>query len=441
MKLSLGLACSTIAGMNDTTTISSMNTAATSTTGSTAPMDVPLPGSRPGLREPSARLRALRCLDDFEEAARCHLPRPVFGYIAMAVENRRSYLANRSCFDDYAFVPRVLRDVSRRSTATTLFGREYAAPFGIAPLGLSALSAYRGDLVLARAAAQANVPMIMSGSSLIRLEDVAREGLGAWFQAYLPGDLPNITALLERIGNAGFGTLVLTVDTPVTPNPEQFARSGFSSPLRPSLGLAWQGISHPRWLFGTFLKTLARHGMPHFENNYARRGAPILSPSVKRDFADRGHLNWEHFALIRKRWPGTIIVKGILHRDDARIARDMGADGIIVSNHGGRQLDGAVAPLRVLPGIVEACPGIPVMMDSGIRRGSDVLKALALGARFVFVGRPFAYAAAVGGEAGVAHAIGLLQQEIWRNMAMLGIGSVAECDAQALLGPAGPLRN
>ncbi len=138
--------------------------------------------------------------------------------------------------------------------------------------------------------------------------------------------------------------------------------------------------------------------MPHFENNYARRGAPILSKSVTRDFADRGHLNWEHFALIRKNWPGRIVVKGILHRDDARIARDMGADGIIVSNHGGRQLDGAVAPLRVLPGIVAACPDIPVMMDSGIRRGADVLKALALGAKFVFVGRPFAYAAAVGGR-------------------------------------------
>lgn len=254
--------------------------------------------------------------------------------------------------------------------------------------------------MLARSAARANIPMIMSGSSLIRLEDVAQEKLGPWFQAYLPGDVPNITALIDRIGTAGFGTLVLTVDTPVTPNPETFARAGFTSPLRPSVSLMWQGLSHPRWLFGTFFQTLARHGMPHFENNYARRGAPILSQSVTRDFADRGHLNWEHFALIRTMWPGRIIVKGILHRDDARIARDMGADGIIVSNHGGRQLDGAVAPLHVLPGIVEACPDIPIMMDSGIRRGADVLKALALGAKCVFVGRPFGYAAAVGGEAG-----------------------------------------
>jgi L-lactate dehydrogenase (cytochrome) len=398
-----------------------------------ASTELPSPASRAAPLPLPARLRKLRCLDDFEEAARRHLPRPVFGYMAMAAETRRSFRGNRESFDDYGFVTRILKDVSRRSTSSTLFGQAYAAPFGISPLGISALSAYRGDLVLARAAARANIPMIMSGSSLIRLEDVAKEQLGAWFQAYLPGDVPNITALIDRIGNAGFQTLVLTVDTPVTPNPENFARTGFSTPLRPSLDLMWQGVSHPRWLFGTFLKTIARHGLPHFENNYARRGAPILSKSVTRDFADRGHLSWEHFGLIRQMWPGRIVVKGILHRDDARIAREMGADGIIVSNHGGRQLDGAVSPLRVLPGIVEACPDIPVMIDGGIRRGSDVLKALALGAKFVFVGRPFGYAAAVGGEAGVGHAIGLLQQEVSRNMAMLGINGIMELDAHTHL--------
>jgi L-lactate dehydrogenase (cytochrome) len=426
MKLSFVPTSSTIGNIERTEW--TMNTAAASS-------EVPSSATRPAPPALAPRLRELRCLDDFEHAARRHLPRPVFGYMSMAVETRTTFRGNRSCFDEFGFVTRVLKDVSRRSTTTTLFGREYAAPFGVAPLGLSALSAYRGDIVLARAAAGANVPMIMSGSSLIRLEEVAQEHPGAWFQAYLPGDAANITALVERAGKAGFQTLVMTVDTPVTPNPENFARDGFSSPLRPSLRLAWEGVSHPRWLFGTFLKTLARHGMPHFENNYARRGAPILSKSVMRDFADRGHLNWEHFALVRKLWPGRVIVKGILHRDDARMARELGADGIIVSNHGGRQLDGAVAPLRVLPGIVEACPDIPVMVDSGFRRGSDVLKALALGAKFVFVGRPFGYAAAVGGEAGVAHAIGLLQQEVWRNMAMLGITSLDQLDAKTHLYP------
>ncbi|HQD82813.1 MAG TPA: alpha-hydroxy acid oxidase [Quisquiliibacterium sp.] len=376
-----------------------------------------------------ARLRGILSLDDFEPAARRHLPRPIFGYIAGAVETNRSLAANREAFDEHAFVPRVLVDISRRSTQCTLFGKTWSAPFGIAPMGICALSSYRGDLVLARAAADAGVPMIMSGSSLIRLEEVASACPGTWFQAYLPGDEPRIGALIERVAAAGFRTLVITVDTPVSANRENNVRTGFSTPLRPTPRLFWDGITHPRWLFGTFLRTLLRHGMPHFENNYATRGAPIVSRNVARDFSDRGHLNWAHFRFIRSIWPGRLVIKGILSADDARIARDAGADGIIVSNHGGRQLDGAVAPLRVLPSIVAACPDLPVMMDSGVRRGTDVLKALALGARCVFVGRPFAYAAAVGGVAGVTHAIDLLTQEISRDLAMLGVNDVEALDA------------
>jgi L-lactate dehydrogenase (cytochrome) len=325
-------------------------------------------------------------------------------------------------------VPRVLVDVSKRSTAATLFGRTYAAPFGIAPMGICAMTAYRGDIVLARGAAAENVPLVFSGSSLIRLEAVIASvpGHPPWFQAYLPGDAQQIEALIERVARAGYETLVLTVDVPVPSNREHNVRAGFSTPLRPSLRLAWDGLTHPRWLFGTFVRTLLAHGMPHFENNYATRGAPVLSAQAVRDYSDRGHLHWDHFRLIRRLWKGTLVVKGVLHVADARIARDEGADGIVVSNHGGRQLDGAVAPLRVLPAIVAECPRIPVMLDSGVRRGTDVLKALALGARFVFVGRPFNYAAALGGEAGVRRAIAILAAEISTDMAMLGITSLAE---------------
>jgi L-lactate dehydrogenase (cytochrome) len=379
------------------------------------------------------RLARILSLHDFEIAAQAHLPRPIFGYIAGAAEDNHSRTANRAAFDDYQFVPRVLVDISRRSTATTLFGETYAAPFGIAPVGLSALSAYRGDVVLAQGAAHANVPMIMSGSSLIRLEDVAQASPAAWFQVYLPAKPDDIVALVERAARAGFRKLVVTVDTPAAANRENNVRAGFSTPLRPSLRLAWDGVTHPRWLFGTLFKTLARHGMPHFENNFATRGAPIISPNVERDFSHRGHLTWEHFDLVRRTWKGTLVIKGVLHADDARTARDHGADGVIVSNHGGRQLDGAVAPLRVLPGIVAAVPDVPVMMDSGVRRGADVLKALALGAKMVFAGRPFAYAAAVGGEPGVSHAINLLQAEVSRNMALLGISNLAELDAKRFL--------
>ena len=382
-----------------------------------------------------APLKRVLCLDDFETEARRHLPRPIFGYIAGAAETNRSLRANREAFGDHDFVPRVLAGVAQRDQSTQLLGQSYAAPFGIAPMGLCALFAYRGDVVMAQAALRTNVPMILSGSSLIPLEEVVRVNPLAWFQAYLPGDEAGIEALIERVRVARFQTLVITVDTPTAGNRENNVRTGFSTPLRPTLRLAVDGLTHPRWLLGTFVRTLLRHGMPHFENNYATRGAPILSASVARDFSDRGHFTWAHLAMIRRIWGGKLVVKGILDPRDASQARDCGADGIIVSNHGGRQLDGAVAAARVLPDVVAACPDIPVMLDGGVRRGTDVLKALALGASFVFVGRPFAYAVAVGGEAGVGHGIQLLAQEVWRDMAMLGIQSPAGIRAAGFLRP------
>jgi L-lactate dehydrogenase (cytochrome) len=384
-------------------------------------------------RTPLRRLRKLLSLDDFERAAERHLPRPVFGYVAGAAETDWSFHDNRAAFAEYGFVPRMLVDVSRRSQRTTLFGRTYASPFGIAPIGICALYAYRGDLVLARAAAAANIPMVMSGSSLIRLEELAAQSPGAWFQAYLPGDTSQIVPLIERVARAGFGTLVITVDSQVAGNRENNIRAGFSTPLRPTLRLAWDGITHPRWLAGTFLRTIVQHGMPHFENNFATRGAPILSSSVLRDYSDRGNLHWDHWKSVRDMWKGTLVIKGILDPRDAVRACELGADGVVVSNHGGRQLDGAIAPLRALPAIVAACRGVPVMIDGGVRRGTDVMKALALGAAFVFLGRPFGFAAAIAGEAGVEHAVALLAAEIDRNMAMLGITNLAELDPSWLV--------
>ncbi len=372
-------------------------------------------------------------LDDFERAARRHLPPPVFAYVSGAVETNASLRDNRAAFEELGFVPRILVDVSRRTAATTLFGQTYAQPFGVAPMGITALSAYRGDIVLARAAQSANVPMVMSGSSLIRLEDVAAASPGAWFQAYVPGDERRIMPLIDRVEQAGFRSLWVTVDTAVLSNRENNIRAGFSTPLRPSLRLAWDGITHPRWLFGTGLRTLLAHGLPYFENSFAERGAPILSRNVERDFTKRDHLDWKHLEAVRARWKGPLVVKGILHPADARIARESGVDGIVVSNHGGRQLDGSVAPLRVLPAIAREKGGMAVMIDSGIRRGTDVLKAIALGADFVWVGRPFNYAAAVAGEAGVRLAIDILAAEINRDMALLGINTLAEMTPDLLM--------
>ncbi|WP_119966604.1 alpha-hydroxy acid oxidase [Simplicispira lacusdiani] len=383
---------------------------------------------------PPAVLRRMLSLHDFEEAARQRLPRPIYGYIAGAAEDNASLRDNRSVFDHHGFVTRVLRDVSRRSQAVELFGEQYASPFGIAPMGINALSTYRGDIVLARAARRMGIVSVMSGTSLIPMEDVARDSPGTWFQAYLPGDQARIDALVDRVERAGFRTLVVTVDIPISANRENNIRTGFSTPLRPSLRLAWDGMVRPRWVAGTFLRTLLRHGMPHFENSFATRGAPIVSSSVLRDFSARDHLNWTHIEAIRRRWKGPLVIKGILSVEDALRAQRLGADGVVLSNHGGRQLDGAASPMHVLEAVVAAVgPAYPVLIDGGFRRGSDVLKAIALGARMVLLGRPFNYAAAVAGEAGVLHAITLLRDEVDRNLAMLGATGCGELGPQHLV--------
>jgi L-lactate dehydrogenase (cytochrome) len=378
------------------------------------------------------RLAACLNLDDFEAQARRRLPRPIFGYVHAAAEDRRAHDGNRAAFRKHRLVTRVLVDATARSPAVDLLGVRYAQPFGMAPVGLSALYTYRGDCVLAEVAARRGIPMVMSSSSLIPMEEVIRANPAAWFQAYVPGDRAKMEALVARILDAGFRTLVITVDTPAYPNKEAYVRSGFTSPLVPSLALAWQGLTHPAWTVGTFARTLVRHGMPHFENNYATRGVAIIARNVERSFADRGSLGCDHLARIRAAWPHKLVVKGVLDPRDAVLARDTGADGVIVSNHGGRQLDDAAPPLDMLPEILQACPDIPVMLDGGIRRGTDVLKALALGAAFVFAGRPFAYAAATAGRAGVERAVDLLAAEVDRNMVMMGLGSISAIDRGCL---------
>jgi L-lactate dehydrogenase (cytochrome) len=391
---------------------------------SAAVPDTPRSGAEWGADKalPRALLRIL-ALEDFEEPARRYLPRPMYGYVSGGAETNASRSANRAQFDEIELIPRVLVDVSARTAKATLLGRAYDAPFGIAPMGGTSMAAYRGDLVLARSAAEAKIPMIMSGASLARLEDVRAAGDTSWFQAYLPGETGPITQLVERVARAGFDTLVLTVDVPVSANRENNVRSGFSRPLKPTLRLAWESVKRPRWLLGMFLRTLLVDGMPHFENMGPR--IPLIT-NLSRGDGERDRLAWTHLELMRRLWKGRLILKGVLDPEDARIARESGVDGVIVSNHGGRQLDGAAAPLRVLPAVVAQAGGMTVMMDGGIRRGTDVLKAFALGAQFVFVGRPFLYAATIGGEAGVRHGIGLLHEEIERDMALLGITTLAQ---------------
>lgn len=367
------------------------------------------------------RLRGMLSLDDFEGRARRHLPLSIFGYVSGGVEDDVTLSENRTAFRRVGLRPRVLRDVSGRDLTTRLFGQDYALPFGIAPMGFSALAAFDGDVVLAKGARAAGSFAICSAASLTPLERVASDGGSRWFQSYIPGDRDRIAALLDRVTRAGFDTLVVTGDVPVAGNRENNARNGFDAPLKITPQLAWQGLTHPRWVLGTLAREIAARGLPHFENMEAVQGPPLFSRDLVRSKIARDELSWDHIRFIRDIWPGKLVVKGILAVEDARLAADAGCDGIIVSNHGGRQLDGVPSPLEVLPAIRAALPDTVVMFDSGIRRGTDVLKAIMLGADFVFVGRPFLYAAAVYGEAGVVHAMNLLRDEVDRDMALLGI--------------------
>jgi L-lactate dehydrogenase (cytochrome) len=376
-----------------------------------------------------AAMRRYLSLDDFEAVARRQLPKMLYGFVAGGVETDAALRDNRRAFDEYGFVPRVLNDVSAREQTTTLFGKTYSAPFGIPPFGSAALCAYRGDIVLARAAAAMNVPMILSAASLISLEDVRRANPNAWYQAYLAGDAARIEPLVDRVAAAGYDTFLVTADVPVSANRENNIRNGFQVPLAITPQVAFDAARHPRWLLGTWTRTLIKHGMPHFENMDATRGPPVLSQNLMRNLGNRDQLAWSHVELIRRRWKGKLVVKGILAPQDARIARECGVDGVMVSNHGGRQLDGAVSPLRTVAEIAADTNGMTVMLDGGVRRGTDVLKALALGAKFVFVGRPMLYAAVAAGEDGVRRAVGLLKEEIHRDMALMGVRSIAEVTA------------
>jgi L-lactate dehydrogenase (cytochrome) len=406
-------------------------------------------GAAPGITAPQAtitglkrsadatpyRFRDLLALDDFERHARRLLPNMVFQYVAGAVETGAAMRTSREAYAKYSFLPRMMVDTSARNASVTLFGKNYSAPFGIPPLGGSAFVAYRGDIVFAEAAAQMNVPMILSASALIKLEDVIARNKDAWFQAYLPGDQSRIDRLVDRVAAAGYGTLVVTADTPILGNREHNIRSGFSMPMRVTPKVAWQSALHPRWLFGTVARTFLLHGVPHFENTEAERGPPMLSQNVVRNSIARDKLSWRNLEAIRRRWKGILLVKGLQAPADAVLAHECGAEGIVLSNHGGRQLDYSAAPLDVLPEIAAAKGAMKVIIDSGIRRGTDVLKAIALGADFVFVGRPFLYAAAIGGVPAVLHAIGILKAEIDRDMALLGVNRLSELTPDFLLRP------
>ena len=375
-------------------------------------------------------LSAALNIADLERLARARLPHGVYQFIAGGTEDDNTRDRNRTVFDQWRLAPKMFVDVSGRTLESTLFGHRYAMPLGIAPMGLTTICWQQADLALARAAASANLPFIVSGASTVPLEVLSANTPGpSWYQAYIPSDRARIEALAARLLAADYEVLVVTADAQIGANRENNVRTGFAMPFRLNRKMIAGGLTHPRWLLGTLLPTLLRSGIPHFENFEATRGSSIITQQADAWRANRDRLDWADMRWLRSIWPKRFVLKGILRADDARRAVDAGADGVIVSNHGGRQLDGALSSIEALPDIVDAVGDrLVVMVDSGIRRGTDVMKALALGAKHVFVGRPVLFGTAVGGEAGAKHALGILRSELDRDFGLTGCVSVADLD-------------
>ncbi len=366
---------------------------------------------------------------DLRRMAQRRLPRLFFEFVDRGTEDEVGLANNRQAIDRIKLRPRVLVDVERRNQEVELFGKIQKSPVVISPTGISGLLWHEGELALARAAAAAGVPFTLATTSVTAMEKVFEIAGGRlWYQMYMWRDADMSNSLIERARDAGFEALVLTVDTAAAPNREYNVRNGYSTSFRFSSRNIADVLGHPRWLVGTLGRYLAAGGMPRFEN-YPAALRHSIADSRKTDPRTliSQTLTWDDLRRVRRQWPRTLIVKGILHPDDARMAADCGADAVVVSNHGARNFDASAAPIDVLPEIVDAVGNrLTVLVDSGFRRGSDVVKALALGAKAVLIGRGTLYGVAAAGEAGAARALQIYRDEIDRTMVYLGCTSVAE---------------
>lgn len=367
---------------------------------------------------------------DLRDAARRRLPKGVFEFVDRATEDHIAVRENRKAFEDIKLVFRALTDVSGRSTQTTLFGKPMAFPLAIAPTGAAGLCWYRGELALAKAAAKAGVPLTLSTASMTAMETIADQAGGRlWFQLYVWKRRDLSYQIIERAKKAGYEALIVTVDSAVSPNREYNAKNGFGVPFNPSARFLMDIARHPSWTLGVMGRYLTTIGMPRHENYPDDFQHHITSGggAVKNDGMDRDSLNWDDLAKFRDMWPGVLMLKGVAREDDAIKALQYGIDGIVVSNHGGRNMDSSVSTLGALPEIAAAVGDrIDLILDSGIRRGSDIVKAIALGAKAVLTGRATLYGTAVGGEAGAAKALDILRVEMDKTMAYTGCNRVDE---------------
>ncbi|HEV7288068.1 FMN-dependent L-lactate dehydrogenase LldD [Sphingomonas sp.] len=368
--------------------------------------------------------------NDFREAARRRVPRFLFDYADGGANAEETLRRNVSDLAGVALRQRVLKDVASIDLKTTLFGQEVALPVALGPVGISGMYARRGEVQAARAAAAAGIPTCLSTVSICSIEEVARVADPFWFQLYVIRDRAFMRDLIARAKAAGARALVFTVDMPVPGSRYRDAHAGMSGPYAP-LRRVIQAIGRPRWSWDVGLR-----GRPHMLGNLL----PVLGKDsglndymgwLGRNFDPS--IQWKDLDWIREVWDGPLIIKGILDPDDARAAAAIGADGIVVSNHGGRQLDGVLSSARALPTIAEAVGDrLTVLADGGVRSGLDVVRMLALGAHGVLLGRAWVYALAAQGEAGVAKLLELIAKEMTVAMTLTGVNRIAAIDRSIL---------
>lgn len=360
--------------------------------------------------------------------ARRRLPRGLFDYIDRGTEDELSIRDNRRALDDIRLTPRTLVDISTRDQSITLFGKRQPSPFVIAPTAVAGLVWHDGEVQLAKAAAAHGIPFCVATQSITSIERIAVEsGAALWFQLYVWKNRQRTFQLIERAREARAEVLMLTVDTPMGPKREYNLRNGFGIPLKPSVRAGIDVLLHPVWFVQVFLRSLLNSGVPtyaHYPDAFRTRLGQVSLGDELNLAAD---LTWDDVRELRRRWPGPLVLKGILGVEDAKRAAEQGVDGIVVSNHGGRNLDCAPGPAAVLEKIAEAVGSrITILADSGVRRGSDIAKFLALGAQAVLVGRAPLYGAAIGGTDGVNQIIQILRSELDGTMAFTGAAAIGD---------------
>lgn len=372
-------------------------------------------------------------LHDFRVLAQRRLPKIAFDFIDGGADDELGMLRNREAFSTYQLLPRYLIDVTHRDQSVELFGRRYASPIGISPTGMAGLFRTGADAMLAGAAKKANVPFLLSSASNLKIEDAAKIAPdNVWFQMYATSD-PRINEdLVKRARNANVGVLVITVDVPVNSNRERNRRNGFTRPFRMTPAIMLDALTKPGWV----IEYLKAGGMPMMSNwqPYAREGASANEVAdMYGTLTPAPMTSWETVAAVREQWKGPLVIKGLLHPDDATQAVKLGAQGIIVSNHGARQLDNAPSPLAMLPAIKAAVGDrATLMMDSGVRRGSDVVIAKCLGAESCFFGRPTLYAVAALGQDGAEQVFAIMRREIDAVLTQIGCGNFNALDGRYL---------